>query len=102
MTAPWTKSEIAILERDYVRLGAVALAEQLPGRSPQAIVNKASKCGIANRNNKWKTSHVQALRRHYPTGGMQACRQVLADRTEHQIESAVRRFGIRSSRSAAL
>lgn len=68
----WSDSDIAILRRDYARLGPKVLGEQL-GRTRGSVRDKATKLGLtAPIRSRWSAEELEYLRLHYKQDGAKA------------------------------
>ena len=99
LTRPhWRGAELALVRREYARLGAAGLAALLPGRSITAIKIKAHQLAVSRPNRRWTNREHQILRTHFPAGGSAACASLLPHLSPHQIMRRARDIGVRRTR----
>lgn len=81
-----------LLERDAVTLPPAAALRSRPVTLPQP------KLAPAPIFKHWNTREVDLLRKHYPAGGAEACREVLPGRTASAIHGKANALGVRQNR----
>jgi hypothetical protein len=82
---PWLAPEISILEREYPTRGGKGCAALLPGRTVDAISQKAMLLGLRIRAPSWTVDELATLDREYARVGPSGMRELLPGRTYHAI-----------------
>lgn len=98
---PWTPAEDAILRARYKRLRrtstrkaeAAALLRALPGRTRDAIANRAQKLGVTWRH-AWTPAEDRTLRDLWPDTGARTIRQTLRGRSWTAIRARAFALGL--------
>lgn len=89
----WTSAEIEILKKNYSTMSVKQLSdEMLPGRSVQAIYQKANLVGVARIN--WTPEDDEFLRKHIPIWGASICAKRLPGRTLAAVQARVKKLGL--------
>jgi hypothetical protein len=89
----WRPEEDAVVVSHYISLGAKRVSEMLPGRTANAVHQRAQDLGI-KANTTWEPWMVELLRHVYPDGGTWAMQRWLPDCSRRSISSAEHRFGV--------
>lgn len=91
----WTEAEEDIIRMEYASGTRIKkIMERLPGRTRDAILQRARKMGIVNaRSQVWSEEERQILRQHYPITGTGVI-VMLPGRTERAVIMAAHNMGI--------
>lgn len=96
MNRKWTPERDAIIRAYYPSEGP-ACAERMDGISRREVFVRAQMLKVNyNDPKKWSPEEDALLLDNYPAGGVKACREVLQNRSDQQIQNRARRLGLRS------
>ena len=95
----WDESEVSILLENYKTKTVDELAELLPGRSCDAIKQRAQQEEIALDYIPWTEEEFNIIRQYYPTEGKKVQRR-LPNRSVKNIQVTAFRLGVKRQRNA--
>ncbi|EDH5632763.1 hypothetical protein CB172_20365 [Salmonella enterica subsp. enterica serovar Claibornei] len=97
----WTEAEEDIIRMEYALGSRIKkIMERLPGRTREAIIQRARKMEIVNaRSLVWSEQERQILKQHYPTEGT-GVTAMLPGRTARAVNMAAHNMGITFQGSA--
>lgn len=91
----WTKEEDQILIAHYPKEGT-EIFKKLPGRTPNAIKNRAQNLGVIHRREMfgWTEEELNILKEYYPIEGKRVVSR-LPGRTINTIQVTAHRLGVK-------